>query len=68
LLFFFFHHEDKKNIDFIFCFVSLQLLKSRSNLIDQSKPDLLKGSDPNRSLGSINELSDFTQTARYNVS
>jgi hypothetical protein len=43
-------------------------MKSRSNLIDQSKPDLLKGSDPNRSSGSINELSDFTQTARYNVS
>ena len=44
-----------------------QLMKSRMNLIDQSRPDLLKGSDPNRSTGSINELSDFTQTARYNV-
>ncbi|XP_076453492.1 retinal guanylyl cyclase 1-like [Babylonia areolata] len=42
-----------------------KLLKSRSNLLE-SRPDLLRGSDAHRSTGSINELSDFTQTARYN--
>ncbi|KAK7484861.1 hypothetical protein BaRGS_00023904, partial [Batillaria attramentaria] len=43
-----------------------KIMKSRTNVMDNSRPDLLRGSDPNRSTGSINELSDFTQTARYN--
>lgn len=38
----------------------------KSTMFD--KPDLVKASEPNRSTVSINELSDYTETARYNVS
>ncbi|XP_046379900.2 retinal guanylyl cyclase 2-like [Haliotis rufescens] len=36
----------------------------KSTMFD--KPDLVKASEPNRSTVSINELSDYTETARYN--
>ncbi|XP_005104815.1 uncharacterized protein LOC101858123 [Aplysia californica] len=45
-----------------------RIMKSRATLIDKDNtPDLLRGSaDPSRSMASINELSDYTETARYN--
>lgn len=43
-------------------------MKSRVTLLEKDNaPDLIRGSDPNRSMASINELSDYTETARYNV-
>ncbi|GFN89183.1 guanylate cyclase [Plakobranchus ocellatus] len=42
------------------------MTKSRATLDKDNAPDLIRGSDPNRSMASIHELSDFTETARLN--
>lgn len=52
-----------------FCCIFFQIMKSRATLLEKDNaPDLIRASDPNRSMASINELSDYTETARYNVS
>ncbi|KAK3725813.1 hypothetical protein RRG08_030042 [Elysia crispata] len=44
-----------------------RMTKSRATLDKDNAPDLIRGSvDPTRSMGSINEMSDFTETARLN--
>ncbi|GFR96309.1 guanylate cyclase [Elysia marginata] len=46
-----------------------RMTKSRVTLDKDNAPDLIRGSvDPNRSMASIHEMSDFTETARLNVS